>query len=187
MDLRHRSGAAAEMFVAAKLTEQGYNVLWPLMTQSRYDLVAEDCEGRFLKIQVKKASWSKTGNYKYLQARITGKNKQTNTPYKASDIDEFAFTDMRRIWFAHFKEVGRLTSVCLDSTNPNYKPQTEYDASKWLAPDYQSIPVRGKKQGTSSMQQETEPIRKILTDDEMKEMWRRIDEKRDLLRRGNAS
>jgi hypothetical protein len=25
-----------------------------------------------------------------------------------------------------------------------------------------------------------EPIRKILTDDEMKEMWRRIDEKKNL-------
>lgn len=134
MDIRHRSGAAAELFVAAKLTEQGYNVLWPLTTQSRYDLVAEDNEGRFIKIQIKKATWSKTGKYEYLQARISGKNKQTNTPYKASDIDEFAFTDMKRIWFAVFAEVGNLTSVCLDSTNPNYKPQTKYNAEAWLAP-----------------------------------------------------
>lgn len=133
MDLRHRNGAAAELFVAAKLTEQGYNVLCLLTTQSRYDLVAEDKEGRFLKIQIKKASWSKTGNFQYLQARISGKNKLTNTPYKAKDVDEFAFTDMKRIWFAHFQEVGHLTSVCLDSTNPDYKPQTKYDATKWLA------------------------------------------------------
>lgn len=133
IDIRHRSGAAAELFVAAKLTQQGYNVLWPLTTQSRYDLVAEDNEGRFIKIQIKKASWSTTGKYQYLQARITGKNKQTNTPYKSSDIDEFAFTDMKTIWFATFKEVGHLTSVCLASTNPTYKRHTKYNPDSWIA------------------------------------------------------
>lgn len=133
MDIRHRNGAAAELYVAAELTNQGYNVLWPLTTQSRYDLVTEDDEGTFRRIQVKKASWSKTGKYQYLQARITGKNKQTNTPYKETDVDEFAFTDMKRIWFAHRSEILPLTSVCLDSTNPKYKPQTKYDASRWRA------------------------------------------------------
>ncbi len=121
------------MFVASKLIQQGYNVLFPLATQSRYDLVAEDCEGRFIKIQVKKATWSKSGSYSYLQARISGKNKLTNTPYKSKDIDEFAFTDMNRVWFAVFEEVGNLTSVCLDSTNPNYKPQTKYNPERWLS------------------------------------------------------
>lgn len=131
MDIRHRNGAIAELFVAAAYAKQGYNILWPMITQSRYDFVAEDSEGRFLKVQVKKASWSKTGPYKYLQARITGKNKQTNTPYKKGDVDEFAFTDLETIWCAHFDEVGYLTSVCLASTNPKYKPQTSYDADKW--------------------------------------------------------
>ncbi len=129
---RFQSGAAAELFVAAAYAKQGYNILWPMITQSRYDFVAEDKEGRFIKVQVKKASWSKTGNYKYLQARISGKNKLTNTPYKAGDVDEFAFTDLTNIWAAHFKEVGHLTSVCLTSTNPNYRPQTKYDANNWL-------------------------------------------------------
>lgn len=132
MDIRHRNGAVAELFVAAAYAKQGYNILWPMLTQSRYDFVAEDKEGRFLKVQVKKATWSKSGNYNYLQARISGKNKLTNTPYKRGDIDEFAFTDMNDIWAAHFDEVGDLTSVCLKSDNPSYKSQTKYKPINWL-------------------------------------------------------
>ncbi len=133
MDIRHRNGAVAELFVAAEMAKQGYNILWPMLTQSRYDILLEDpSEGRFIKVQVKKATWSKTGNYEYLQARLTGKNKLTSTAYKASDVDEFAFTDLKNIWMAHYSQVGGLTSVCLRSTNPDYKPHTKYDASKWM-------------------------------------------------------
>lgn len=128
---RFKSGAAAELYVAARLTALGYTVLWPFVTQSRYDLVAER-DGVFQKIQVKKATSSRTGNFDYLQARLSGKNKQTNTPYKREDVDVFAFTDMDRIWIASYDEIGHQTSVCLDSTNPEYKPQTSYDAKKWL-------------------------------------------------------
>lgn len=128
---RFKSGAAAELYVAARLTDMGYTVLWPFITQSRYDLVAEK-NGVFQKIQVKKATSSTTGNFQYLQARLSGKNKITNTPYKAEDVDVFAFTDMDRIWIAPYEEIGHQTSVCLDSTNPKYKPQTKYDAKKWL-------------------------------------------------------
>lgn len=128
---RFRSGVSAELFVASKLSEQGYNILWPLITQSRYDLVIEK-DGLFQKVQVKKATYSLTGTYRYLQARLSGKNKQTNTPYQAKDVDLFAFTDMQSLWIAPFNEVGHLTSVCLHSSNPNYKPQTKYEASKWL-------------------------------------------------------
>lgn len=117
--------------MAAAYAKQGYNILWPMITQSRYDFVAEDKEGRFIKVQVKKATWSTTGKYKYLQARIIGKNKQTNTPYKLGDVDEFAFTDLKDIWAAHYNEVGEFTSVCLGSTNPTYKPQTKYNSENW--------------------------------------------------------
>lgn len=130
-DIRHQSGAAAELYVAARLAEIGYGVLWPFMTQSRYDLVIEEGD-RFYKVQVKKASWSRSGNFKYLQARITGKNLLTNTPYTVKDLDIFAFTDMDRIWLARFDEIEGMTSVCLGSTNPKYKPQTKYNAEAWL-------------------------------------------------------
>lgn len=128
---RFASGASAELYVAHSLVEEGYNILWPLLTQSRYDLVAEK-DGKFLKIQVKKATWSKSGNYNYLQARISGKNKLTNTPYKKEDVDFFAFTDNNCIWFAPFEDVEGLTSVCLSSDNPKYSPQTKYQPDLWL-------------------------------------------------------
>lgn len=129
---RFQSGAAAEMFVASQIARYGNNILWPSMTQSRYDFVYEDEDGKFTKVQVKKVTWSTSGNFKYLQARIIGKNKLTNTPYKSKDVDAFAFTDMERVWFAWFDEVGPFSSVCLDSTNPNYKPQTKYNPEAWL-------------------------------------------------------
>lgn len=109
----------------------GWNILYPLVTQSRYDFVME-LSGTFYKVQVKKATWSKTGEYQYLQARLSGKNKQTHTPYSKDDVDYFAFTDLERVWFFPFDVIGHQASVCLDSNNPNYKPQTDYKASDWL-------------------------------------------------------
>lgn len=127
---QHSNGAAAELFVAAYFAGIGMGVSIPFTTQSRYDLVLDD--GEFLaKVQVKKATRTKTGNHSYLQARISGKNKLTNTPYKEGDFDYFAFTDMKDIWFVPYEELAGLTSVCLGSSNPEYKPQTKYDMTKW--------------------------------------------------------
>jgi len=131
MDLRHKNGAVAELYVATKLADKGYGIYYPLLTQSRCDLVVE-IDKVLLKVQVKKASWSTTGPYKYLQCRVIGKNLQTNTPYKEGDVDYFAFTDINRIWFAPFSEIKGMTSVCLDSTNVNYKPITKYNPKGWL-------------------------------------------------------
>ncbi|MDI6993225.1 group I intron-associated PD-(D/E)XK endonuclease, partial [Escherichia coli] len=72
---RFVSGVSSELFVAHKLTALGYEVFFPLMTQSKADfLVLKD--GKVLKIQVKKASWSQAGPYQYLQSRIHGKGKR---------------------------------------------------------------------------------------------------------------
>jgi len=131
MNIAFQNGVAAELWVASKLAELGYSVLWPFVTQSRYDLVIEK-DGVFSKIQVKKATKSKTGKYEYLQSRLSGKNKLTNTPYTSKDVDYFAFTDMEKLWLAPFNEIGHQTSVCLGSSNPNYKSQTLYEAAKWL-------------------------------------------------------
>lgn len=125
------NGSAAELYVAAKLVDQGYTVLWPLMTQSRYDIVIEK-DGVFQSIQVKKATASKTGEFTYLQARLSTRNKNSRPRYEAGEFDLFAFTDMERIWIAKFSELDGATSVCLGSTNPKYRPQTKYDARKWL-------------------------------------------------------
>ena len=131
MDRRHINGAAAELYVASVLAEKGYGVFYPLVTQSRCDLVIETPDG-FKKVQVKKATQSRAGKFQYLQARLTSRSKETAKPYTKEDVDYFAFTDMLKVWLAPFDEIGNQTSVCLGSTNPTYKPQTTYDANSWL-------------------------------------------------------
>ena len=125
------SGSAAELYVAAKLAQQGYTILWPLMTQSRYDIVIEK-NGQFQTVQVKKATASKTGEFTYLQARLSSRNKNSRPKYETGEFDLFAFTDMNDVWIAPFEHLKYNTSVCLSSTNPKYKPQTKYEAKKWL-------------------------------------------------------
>jgi hypothetical protein len=110
----------------------GFEIFFPVMTQSKTDLIAIK-HGEVFKVQVKKASWSTTYNFKYLQSRIHGKSKRDpNKWYTKEDVDCFAVTDNERVWWIPFDEIGHQTSVCLDSTNPNYKQQTKYDAKKWI-------------------------------------------------------
>ncbi|UJQ71114.1 hypothetical protein T71t2_18 [Escherichia phage T7] len=52
MNERHLTGAASEMLVAYKFTKAGYTVYYPMLTQSKEDLVV--CkDGKFSKVQVK--------------------------------------------------------------------------------------------------------------------------------------
>lgn len=126
-DLRHVSGAASELFVAYRLTELGYQVSRPFMTQSEYDLVVDHGNG-FSSLQVKKATWSRTGKFRYLQSRVVSKDKRR---YKVN-VDFFAFTDNKRVWLVEAIDLEGMTSVCLDCDNPDYKPYTKYRAEDWL-------------------------------------------------------
>lgn len=129
---RFVSGVSSELFVAHKLVAEGYEIFFPVMTQSKADFIALK-DGKCLKVQVKKASWSTTWAFKYLQCRIHGKGKRDPKKwYTLEDVDYFAITDNERVWWMPYGEIGHQTSVCLDSNNPKYKPQTQYDAKKWL-------------------------------------------------------
>jgi hypothetical protein len=131
MNIQHKSGETAELYVAYVLSQLGFQVLWPHGTQARYDL-ATDTAGVFQRIQVKKATWSTTHNFQYLQARISSRNKNSRPKYEAGEFEAFAFTDLNRVWVIPFDVIGHQTSVCLDSTNPKYKPQTKYRAGDWI-------------------------------------------------------
>ena len=52
-------GAESEMFIATELVRAGYTVLTPYGYMHRYDLVIEDADRRFWKIQCKTA-WLST-------------------------------------------------------------------------------------------------------------------------------
>ena len=125
-------GLSTELYVASWYSEKGYAVYWPLSTQSRCDFIIEK-DDVFQKIQVKKATWSKTGPYKYLQCRLKNRNKHASW-YTEGDYDLIVFVDdQKRMWIAPFDEVNNLISVCLDGTKPGYKSRSDkYDPSFWL-------------------------------------------------------
>jgi hypothetical protein len=131
IDLRHEAGHIAELYAAYYLANKGFNVLWPLKTQIKYDLAIEK-EGKIYKIQVKKATWSKSGPYEYLQSRTSKGHKGGGFHYEKTDVDYFLFTDNKTVWFVPYEEINGMTSVCLGSTNPKYSPSTKYNATKWI-------------------------------------------------------
>ena len=131
MNSRFVSGLSAELYTASYFARQGYEIFWPLVTQSKSDyLIFKD--GQALKIQSKKATWSKTGNYSYLQTRLTNSNFKDRPRYLKGDFDLLAITDYKNIWVIPFNEIEGLTSLCLGSTKQDYKPQTQDDAKKWI-------------------------------------------------------
>ena len=127
---KHKTGVSTELYVAHLLAEKGYGVYFPFLTQSRHDLVVS-FDNLFFKVQVKTATWSKTGPYQYLQCRLVSRNKYRRA-YTEDDVDIFVFVDdTKRVWMCSFDDLKGLTSVCLDSTNPKYRPKKKYDSNKW--------------------------------------------------------
>ena len=124
-------GLSAELYVASWYADNDYVIYWPMSTQSRCDFLAEK-NGIFEKIQVKKATWSQTGPYKYLQCRLINRNKHAKW-YEKGDFDYIVFVDdARRLWRVPFDEVEGLVSVCLDGTKEGYTTKSsKYDPAKW--------------------------------------------------------
>lgn len=124
-------GLSAELYVASWYADNGYTIYWPMSTQSRCDFLAER-GSQFEKVQVKKATWSKTGSYEYLQCRLINRNKHSKW-YEKGDFDVIVFVDdAHRMWRTTFEVVAGLVSVCLDGTKPNYTPKsTKYNPNEW--------------------------------------------------------
>ena len=69
MNDKHQKGLQHELRVSMYFVEQGWEVYWPLLTQSRSDfIITKDDE--VCAIQVKTAHWVRTGEYNYLQVRL---------------------------------------------------------------------------------------------------------------------
>lgn len=127
------NGTTAELYAASYFSELGYSIYWPMMTQSRCDFVIEK-DGQFLKVQVKKATWSQIGAFKYLQCRLKNRNKHA-VWYEEGDYDLLVFiSDEKELWVAPFEEVNKLVSVCLKGSKEGYKPRSRlYDPETWKA------------------------------------------------------
>jgi hypothetical protein len=94
MNLQHRTGAAAELFTAYRLTELGHSVYFPTLTQSKCDLVVE-IDGGFKKVQVKKATKSEARGHQFIQVRLGGCGRQE---YVDGDFDLLAMVYEERLW-----------------------------------------------------------------------------------------
>lgn len=88
-------GAESEAVIAAALIQAGYTVLTPNGYMHRYDLVIEDAEGKFWKIQCKTAWLSKNkatlkfNGYSLLMKGQKGRTETKKMSYE-NDVDYFA-------------------------------------------------------------------------------------------------
>ena len=127
---QHLNGAVSELKAMEYYLSKGYEIFTPLLSQSRADFIAASCDD-CKKVQVKTATWSRAGNHKYLQVRLTDRTG-IKRMYEDGDFDEMAIIDENDIWIAPWKDIKGLTSLCLDGTKPGYKSQSElYNPDSW--------------------------------------------------------
>jgi PD-(D/E)XK endonuclease len=108
-------GERAQAHVIAKFLEVGYNVLVPYGDSSRYDLVIEDAEGRFWRVQVKTA-WIEGGDQGYIKFATTSlRSRSTNGRVAYSragyqgQVDYFAVYshELRKVYLLPVNEVSQ--------------------------------------------------------------------------------
>ena len=132
-------GMVTEYKVAAYYTSLGYTVYWCLESQSADDFVIRK-DSTFKRVQVKTATWSRVGNYDYLQCRLGHDARQRGIPketkgckYTKDDYDIIAFLSPEgRLWLAPIEEVQSSSNICLATTNPQPRKSSKpYDPSTW--------------------------------------------------------
>ncbi len=97
-------GSIAELAVAGRLLEEGWQILFPVGENCRYDLVAEK-DGKFLRVQVKYVT-PKNGA---LEVNCRSSNNWSVLHYSAKDIDLIAAYDSvsRNIYFIPVDKINR--------------------------------------------------------------------------------
>jgi len=86
--LMKTQGSVAELFVAARLMELGWRVLFPFGENSRYDLVVTRAD-RFVRVQVKYVTPKKGA----LMVRCASSNNWSTKSYTSDEIDCIAAYD----------------------------------------------------------------------------------------------
>lgn len=111
----HVIGARHELIAATFFMGHGWEVYFPLMTQSRADFVIAKGK-RTLKVQVKTVTKNKVKGVNYKQTRLLG---NFNTPYKPEDFDLLVAVDPDGGAFLirHEEILGR-SSLCFGNDNP---------------------------------------------------------------------
>jgi hypothetical protein len=129
-------GAESEAVIAAVLIQAGYTVLTPNGYMHRYDLVIEDAEGKFWKIQCKTAWLSKDratlrfNGYSLLMKGQKGRSESKRMSYE-NDVDFFAVysPDTQKVYLLPITHVKN-TENCLRliPTGNNQEKNVRYAA-----------------------------------------------------------
>ena len=134
---RHDSntkGQISEAMITARLLQNGYIVLIPYGGTQRYDMVVEDADGQFWRIQCKSAWIDEDGTvlkFDTANHNVTG-NKRDWRHYRG-ECDYFALysADLDKVYLVPVDEVG-ITRAHLRLTPPKNKNQYGYK----MASDY---------------------------------------------------
>lgn len=130
-----RTGRISETAIITRFLQLGYTVLIPYGGNQRYDLVIEDADGKFWRIQCKTASIDEDGTtikFRTSIRNITGKNKQAR--HYRGQCDYFAAycEDLNKVYLIAVDEVG-IEGASLRLTPPKNNNQYGYR----MASDYE--------------------------------------------------
>ena len=134
--IKGAAGAESEAVIAAALIQAGYTVLTPNGYMHRYDLVIEDAEGKFWKVQCKTSWLSKDGatlrfnGYSLLMKGQKGRSVSKRMGYE-NDVDYFAVysPDTKKVYLLPVTHV-KSTENCLRliPTGNNQEKNVRYAA-----------------------------------------------------------
>ncbi len=106
-------GERAQAHVIAKFLEIGYTVLLPYGDSSRYDLVIEDAERRFWRVQVKTAWVEKEGYIVFATTSLRSRSTNGRVAYSRvgyqGQVDYFAVYshELRKVYLLPVNEVSQ--------------------------------------------------------------------------------
>ncbi len=110
----HFKGSANELKAALWYLNNSWNVFFPVVPQGPVDFIA-DVDGCLERVQVKTATWNRSGKYEYLQCRTRLTNKYKNA--SPSDLYDTLF-------IVHDNEAWNIPAQLVVSSNLSLKSGT---------------------------------------------------------------
>lgn len=130
-------GNKSEAEIVVRLMRAGYNVLRPCWEDSRYDLVIEDGDGKFWRVQCKTA-WLEA-HRAVLRFNAHSLDRKHNKISYRDQIDYFAVysPDTDKVYFIHVNEVPPTSAPYLRLEPPQKGMTGKYPREIRYAADYE--------------------------------------------------